>query len=71
MPKSIASRRAVGFGDDHDAAAAETAHPGLEHPERERSGERGVDRVAARRKDVRADLCRTDVLGRDQAARCV
>ena len=61
-------RRAVGLGDDHHAAAAETAHPGLEHPERKRSGERGVDGVAARGKNVRAHLCRTDVLGGDQPA---
>ena len=61
--------RAVRLRDYHEAAAPETAHPGFEHAQSERSGERGVDRVAAALEDLRARLGGAGVLGRDQAAR--
>ena len=52
----------------HRPAAADTAHPGFEHAEREGSGDGRVDAIPARRQHLRANLGRAARLRRDYAA---
>ncbi len=54
--------------DQHGAAAAEPAHPGLDHTQRQRGGDGGIDRVAAVAEHLGADRCRKMVLCRHDAA---
>ena len=53
---------------DHQAAAAEAAHPGLEHGQRQRGRERGIDGIAARLEDLGADFGRSAMLGGHHSA---
>ena len=59
---------AVGQPDQHAAAAAKAAHPGLEHAQRQRGGDRGIDRVAASTQRLGPDRRRPAMLGRHDAA---
>ena len=61
-------RRRIALGDHHEAAAAKAAHPGLEHSQGERGGDRRIDGVAACGQDLGADLGRLEVLRRYQPA---
>jgi hypothetical protein len=60
--------RLGGAPQHHAAAGRHAAHPGLHHADRERRGDRGVDRVAARLEDRGADFGGALVLRRDHAA---
>ena len=61
-------RTSVACGEHHEAADAEAAHPGLEHTECQRGGDRRVDGVAAGGQDPGANLGRLEVLRRHQPA---
>jgi hypothetical protein len=54
--------------EHHRAAAAEPAHPGLQHAQRKRGRDHGVDAVAAGGQHLGADLRRPAGLCRDDAA---
>ncbi len=58
----------IGAPQHHGAAGGRPAHPGLDHADRERHGDGGIDRVAAGVEHARADLGRAAVRGRDHAA---
>jgi len=58
----------AGDPDQHEAAAADPAHPGLDRADREAGGDRGVDRVAAGGQHPGADLGGEVVLAGHQAA---
>ena len=59
----------MGGAQQHEAAAADAAQPRLDHADRERRGDRGVDRVAAVAQDARAGLRGEPMLRGDHAAR--
>ena len=50
------------------AATAEPAHPGLDHTQRQRGGDGGIDRVAAAAEHLGADRCSKMMLSRHDAA---
>ena len=56
----------AGEGEKHGAPARDRAHEGLDDSHRESRRDRGVDRVAAARKDGGADLGAHRMLGDDQ-----
>ena len=58
----------VGQPDQHAAAAAKAAHPGLEHAQCQRGGDGGIDRVAAITQRLGPDRRRPAMLGRHDAA---
>ena len=60
-------RITVARSDHHETAAAKAAHPGLEHAECQRRGDRRIDGVAAGGQDRGSDLGRLDVLRRHQS----
>jgi hypothetical protein len=60
-----AARRTV--EDQHEAAAADAARGRVDHPDGQRRGDRGVDRVAALPQDPNPRFGGQPVLGRDHA----
>ena len=57
----------TGAPQHHGAAGGGPAHPGLDHADRERDGDGGVDRIAAGVEHARADLRRAAMRGRHHA----
>ena len=60
--------RRIALVADQVAAAAQAAHPGLDHGEREGRGDGGIDGSTAVAKDGGADVRGAGVLGRDRPA---
>ena len=58
----------LGGADDHESAAADPAQPRLDDADRERRGDRRIDRIAALAQDSRARLRRKPMLCRDHTA---
>ena len=59
---------AVGQFHQHAAAAAQAAHPGLEHAQRQRGRYGGIDRVPAGAQKLGPDLGGPPMLGGDDAS---
>ena len=62
-PEVEGMHAAGGLANNHEAAAANSTHPGLDHAEGKGDGHGGIDGVAVRRQNIRADSRCLAVLG--------